>query len=124
MTQPSQLAVMYERGFKVATASYVETVGPADAMTRVLEYLLDGTDALYVSIDIDVVNSSDAPATSAPGYRGISAPYSPSSATGYSTRSASSRRTSSRPCYSPHRSSACRRLSCHHDVVNSRGPGG
>ena len=35
--------------------------------------LTDGTDALYVSVDIDVVNSSDAPATSAPGYRGISA---------------------------------------------------
>jgi len=35
--------------------------------------LLDGTDALYVSVDIDVVNSSDAPATSAPGFRGISA---------------------------------------------------
>ena len=73
MTQPSQVAVMYDRGFRVATASYVETVGPADAMSRVLEYLLDGTDALYVSIDIDVVNSSDAPATSAPGFRGISA---------------------------------------------------
>jgi arginase family enzyme len=39
----------------------------------VLDYLLDGTDALYVSVDIDVVNSSDAPATSAPGFRGISA---------------------------------------------------
>ncbi len=42
-------------------------------MTRVLEYLLDGTGALYVSIDIDVVNASDAPATSAPGYLGIPA---------------------------------------------------
>ena len=73
MTQPNQVAVMYDRGFRVATASYVETVGPADAMSRVLDYLLDGTDALYVSIDIDVVNSSDAPATSAPGFRGISA---------------------------------------------------
>ncbi|HUZ51185.1 MAG TPA: arginase family protein [Streptosporangiaceae bacterium] len=73
MTQPNQVAVMYDRGFRVATASYVETVGPADAMNRVLDYLLDGTDALYVSIDIDVVNSSDAPATSAPGFRGISA---------------------------------------------------
>lgn len=73
MTQPGQVAVMYDRGFRVATAGYVEAVGPADAMTRVLEYLTDGTDALYVSVDIDVVNSADAPATSAPGYRGISA---------------------------------------------------
>lgn len=73
MTQPNQVTVMYERGFRVATASYVESVGPADAMHRVLDYLLDGTDALYVSIDIDVVSSSDAPATSAPGFRGISA---------------------------------------------------
>jgi arginase family enzyme len=73
MTQPGQVTVMYERGFRVATASYVETVGPREAMTRVLDYLLDGTDALYVSVDIDVVNSADAPATSAPGYRGISA---------------------------------------------------
>ena len=73
MTQPNQVAVMYERGFRVATASYIETVGPREAMSRVLDYLLDGTDALYVSVDIDVVNSSDAPATSAPGFRGISA---------------------------------------------------
>lgn len=73
MTQPNQVAVMYDRGFRVATAAYVETVGPADSMTRVLEYLIDGTDALYVSVDIDVVNSSDAPATSAPGFRGITA---------------------------------------------------
>jgi agmatinase len=73
MTQPNQVAVMYERGFRVATAAYVETVGPGEAMTKVLDYLLDGTDALYVSVDIDVVNSSDAPATSAPGFRGISA---------------------------------------------------
>jgi arginase family enzyme len=73
MTQPNQVAVMYDRGFRVATASYVETVGPAAAMARVLDYLLDGTDALYVSVDIDVVNSADAPATSAPGFRGISA---------------------------------------------------
>jgi agmatinase len=73
MTQPNQVAVMYERGFRVATAGYVEAVGPREAMTTVLDYLLDGTNALYVSVDIDVVNSSDAPATSAPGYRGISA---------------------------------------------------
>ncbi len=73
MTQPNQVAVMYERGFRVATAAYVQAVGPADAMTRVLDYLTEGTDALYVSIDIDVVNSSDAPATSAPGYLGIPA---------------------------------------------------
>jgi arginase family enzyme len=73
MTQPNQVSVMYDRGFRVATAAYIETTGPAAAMRRVLEYLLDDTDALYVSIDIDVVNSADAPATSAPGYRGISA---------------------------------------------------
>jgi len=73
MTQPGQVAVMYERGFRVATAGYVMEVGPAAAMSTVLDYLLDGTDALYVSVDIDVVNSAEAPATSAPGYRGISA---------------------------------------------------
>jgi len=48
MTQPNQVAVMYERGFRVATVSYVESVGPWEAMSRVLDYLLDGTDALYV----------------------------------------------------------------------------
>ena len=42
-------------------------------MERVLEYLLDGTDALYVSVDIDVVNAAEAPGTSAAIFYGLSA---------------------------------------------------
>ncbi len=73
MTQPNQVNVMYDRGFRLATAAYVESVGATDAMKRVLEYLLDGTEALYVSVDIDVVNAAEAPATSATIFHGLSA---------------------------------------------------
>jgi arginase family enzyme len=59
MTQPNQVAVMYERS-SGSPRPDMSRPSPRDAMTKVLDYLLDGTDALYVSVDIDVVNSSDA----------------------------------------------------------------
>jgi arginase family enzyme len=71
-TQPNQVQVMYERDFRIATTRHIDTVGPTQAMEQVLDYLLDGTDVLYCSVDIDVVNGADAPGTSAPIVTGIS----------------------------------------------------
>lgn len=72
-TQPDQLSAMFENGYRVATANFVREIGARAAMERVLDYALDGTDALYVSMDIDVINASDAPGTSATIFSGLPA---------------------------------------------------
>lgn len=70
-TQLGQVETMYRNDYRVATAKYILDTGPARSMERLLDYLLEGANALYVSIDIDVVNASDAPATSAAIFRGL-----------------------------------------------------
>jgi arginase family enzyme len=72
-SEPNQFAVMKERGFQAFTAYHTHRVGAVDSMRRALDYVADGVDVLYVSIDIDVVNNSDAPATGSSVYEGLSA---------------------------------------------------
>jgi agmatinase len=71
--EPEQLKVMDERGFRAASAAFIRDVGARVALETVLEYVADGVDALYVSIDIDVVNAAHAPATHTPVFEGIEA---------------------------------------------------
>ena len=61
--EPNQFAVMKERGFRIATSYFARSIGPTASMERVVNYLLDGSDILYVSIDIDAVLGAYAPAT-------------------------------------------------------------
>lgn len=72
-TEPGQVREMNRRGFRAYTSSYVRRVGAAEAMKHALDYLRDGVDAIYASVDIDVVNNADAPATASPVFEGVSA---------------------------------------------------
>lgn len=71
--EPDQLRVMDARGFRAAPASFIREVGAVAALETVLGYVTEDVDALYVSIDIDVVNASHAPATHTPVFEGIDA---------------------------------------------------
>jgi agmatinase len=73
VTQPNQLARMREGGFRAYTSRYAHKVGVLEAFEELLEYALDGVDVLFVTADIDVVNSSHAPGTGAPTFEGIEA---------------------------------------------------
>jgi agmatinase len=73
VTQPNQLATMRERGFRAFTSDYVHAVGIEGALEALLEYVLDGVDVLFVTVDIDVVSSAYAPGTGAPAFAGIEA---------------------------------------------------
>jgi len=72
--EPNQFQVMHERGFRVCTSYYSHRVGIAESMDRVLDYVTDGVDIVYVSIDIDVVEGAHAPATHTPTFDALSAP--------------------------------------------------
>lgn len=70
--EPDQLNVMHEHGYQVFTAGYAQRVGVEKAIAQALDYVTDGVDILYVSLDIDVVNGSVAPATGSPVFEGLS----------------------------------------------------
>jgi arginase family enzyme len=72
-SEPNQYAVMKERGFQAFTAYHARRVGPVASIRQALEYVTDGIDILYISIDIDVVNNADAPATGSAVFKGLSA---------------------------------------------------
>ena len=70
-SEPNQYAVMKERCFQAFTSFYTHRVGPVESVKRALDYVTDGIDILYISIDIDVVNNGDAPATGSSVYEGL-----------------------------------------------------
>jgi agmatinase len=70
--EPKQLDLMHEKQYQCYTTSYIERVGVEQAMKETLEYLMDGIDLLYVTLDIDVLNGSVAPATHSPVFEGLS----------------------------------------------------
>jgi arginase family enzyme len=71
-SEPNQFQLMKERGFRAFTSFYTHRVGPEKSMSDALDYVLDGVDILYVSIDIDVVNNAHAPATGSSVFEGLS----------------------------------------------------
>jgi agmatinase len=73
VTQPNQLATMHARGFRAFTSRYAHKVGVTAAFEQLLDYVSDGVDVLFVTVDIDVVNSSHAPGTGAPTFEGLEA---------------------------------------------------
>ncbi len=58
---------------KMSTAKDVKTQGMEHVLRQAMEAAADGTDAVYVSVDIDVVDASHAPGTGAPVFEGIGA---------------------------------------------------
>jgi agmatinase len=73
VSQRGQFETMRERGFRAYTSDYVRRVGIGQAFEEVLDYLLDGVDVVYVTVDIDAINSSDAPGTGCAVYEGLTA---------------------------------------------------
>jgi len=62
-----------DMGITVIPALEVRQRGIGDVIDNALEIAGDGTDALYVSLDIDVIDQSQAPGTAAPNAAGLDA---------------------------------------------------
>lgn len=62
-----------EQGITVIPATMVFEQGLDAAVTQALERAGDGTDAIYVSVDIDVIDQAQAPGTAAPNAYGLDA---------------------------------------------------
>ena len=62
-----------DHGLKMISASDIRNRGIAESITDAVETAADGADAIYVSIDIDVVDAAFAPGTGVPVFEGISA---------------------------------------------------
>lgn len=60
-----------ENGSQIITAREIHRDGVAPAVERALDAATDGTEAIFVSIDIDVLDSSAAPGTCAPSPGGL-----------------------------------------------------
>jgi agmatinase len=71
--EPNQFQVMHDRGFRVCTSYYSHRIGIRESMEMVLDYVTEGVDLVYVSIDIDVVTGAHAPATHTPTFESLSA---------------------------------------------------
>ena len=73
VTQRNQFERMRERGFQAYTSYYIHRVGVEEAFRQLLDYVLDGVEHLYVTVDIDVVSGAHAPGTGAPSFAGLEA---------------------------------------------------
>ena len=60
-------------GLKMISSDDIRVSGIREAVKEALEIAADGTDAVYVSIDIDVVDAAYAPGAGVPVFEGISA---------------------------------------------------
>ena len=60
-------------GLRMLSANDVRDRGIREVINEAVEVAADGTDAVYVSIDIDVVDSAYAPGTGVPVFEGITA---------------------------------------------------
>jgi agmatinase len=58
-------------GSEVITARDIHFDGPREAAERALDSATDGTEAVYLSVDIDVLEPGDAPGTSVPSPGGL-----------------------------------------------------
>ena len=68
---PAQHRIFDKEGMKVMSAKVVREQGPAEVVRQAMEVVADSADAVYVSIDIDVVDGSFAPGTGAAVFTGI-----------------------------------------------------
>ena len=71
VVDPAQYRIFKSAGVNVATAQAIREKGPAEVVRAALEDVADGVDAIYVSVDIDVVDGSHSPGTGAVVFSGI-----------------------------------------------------
>lgn len=74
VVDPAQYRIFKSEGAKVITARAVQERGPEDVVRDALDHIAQGVDAVYVSVDIDVVDGSHSPGTGAFVFSGITAP--------------------------------------------------
>ena len=70
---PAQHRIFRSGGMRVTTAKMVREQGPAEIVKSAMEVVGHSVDAVYVTIDIDVVDGSESPGTGAPVFTGITA---------------------------------------------------
>jgi arginase family enzyme len=66
-----QYRLYREHNLKMLTSLHIKEMGIEEAMKQAMETAADGVDAVYVSVDIDVVDASESPGTGAPEFDGI-----------------------------------------------------
>lgn len=69
--QADQVRLRRKHGLKMHTAADIRTDGIETVLKKAMEVAADSTDAVYVSVDIDVVGVSYSPGTGIPEPRGI-----------------------------------------------------
>ena len=62
-----------QHGLAMLTSKNIVERGIEDVLREAMAVAADGTDAVYVSVDIDVVDASESPGTGAPEFEGIRA---------------------------------------------------
>jgi agmatinase len=72
MLTVDQYRLYREHNLKMLTSLHIREMGIEQAMKQAMEVAADGVDAVYVSVDIDVVDASHSPGTGAPEFEGIS----------------------------------------------------
>jgi arginase family enzyme len=70
---PETYAFAKRNGLKTLSVKMIRERGVGDAVKQAMEVAADGTDAVYVSVDIDACNSADAPGTGSPVFAGLTA---------------------------------------------------
>ena len=73
VVDPAQYRIFKSESVKVLTARAIRERGPAEVVQDALGAIADGVDAIYVSVDIDVVDGSYSPGTGAVVFSGITA---------------------------------------------------
>lgn len=68
-----QYQLKRKHSLTMLTSRNIRDVGIAEVIEEAMAVASDGTDAVYVSIDIDVVDASESPGTGAPEFDGIQA---------------------------------------------------
>ena len=68
-----QYRLRRQHHLKMTTSRDVRESGIEQIMRDAMEVASDGTDAVYVSVDIDVVDASESPGTGSPEFEGIQA---------------------------------------------------
>jgi len=70
---PETLRFARMHNLKMISTRSIREQGFANAVRQAMEVAQDGTDLVYVSVDIDVCNSADAPGTGSPVFTGLTA---------------------------------------------------
>jgi agmatinase len=70
---PETFAFAKRNGLKTISVNAFRAAGVVEAVRQAMQVATDGTDTVYVSVDIDVCNNADAPGTGSPVFTGLTA---------------------------------------------------